>query len=575
MPYINKERILSESPKKRLTIGFNKLKENYTKETALEYSELYKSLPLSTIIDNSRLIFSESYYGLNFYKDIINGKNEYCLFNSYINEKEKVLDFIEENKNKMGKDQISLYEELATTLVSKCYDVKNSISIVNYVCEKGNNDTEYYVNKIPDLLYEYSKTNDESIKKDINSLIKSIYESDSRNLFFVYSPYINEFTNDDVCSNIQIDDNNFTSTMESCLIVSKLYNDELYKEAINNIHNKFDRIIFESLANEPIKEDLDSLVTEKVDHIETFYSTPKSAVNRIFEDTFESVLFKEENDEYRNDRYGKRLSVLESMMELITYEYQTCDDVNDIIKGFNYFSEGTTIEEAFSQIYTDIQETKNILGIITEETDDNVDDKDIDELENDVNNNSDEEAGKTSKKVEAPKPKNKANAIQFKAMDAEVKQRKKMSEAKQKGQEVKNAAKAVAQLPMNVVNDIKDQVKKIDEADSTKRKKYMVEPGFRKKALRNLKLAITYGNAAKIKLSLVPVVALTRHWSKQKDRRVRNELISELQTEIKICDEKINDAGAAGDNNQKYELMRLRNKLENERTRVLFNSKHI
>ena len=58
MPYINREKLLNESPTKRLIIGFNNLKQNFTKEAALEYSNLYKDQSLSFIIENSRMIFS-------------------------------------------------------------------------------------------------------------------------------------------------------------------------------------------------------------------------------------------------------------------------------------------------------------------------------------------------------------------------------------------------------------------------------------------------------------------------------------------------------------------------------------
>jgi hypothetical protein len=103
----------------------------------------------------------------------------------------------------------------------------------------------------------------------------------------------------------------------------------------------------------------------------------------------------------------------------------------------------------------------------------------------------------------------------------------------------------------------------------------MLEPGFRKKAVRNLKLAVLYGGAAKAKLALVPVVAICRHFSKIKNIRIRNELARELDTEIKITEEKISDANAAGDNKEKYQLMRIKSKLEAEKTRVRLNTKYI
>lgn len=63
--------------------------------------------------------------------------------------------------------------------------------------------------------------------------------------------------------------------------------------------------------------------------------------------------------------------------------------------------------------------------------------------------------------------------------------------------------------------------------------------------------------------------------SKQKDKRMVNELSAELDTEIRVCEEKIQDAGSRGDNKTKYELMRIRDKLKAEKTRVATNSKVI
>ena len=78
-----------------------------------------------------------------------------------------------------------------------------------------------------------------------------------------------------------------------------------------------------------------------------------------------------------------------------------------------------------------------------------------------------------------------------------------------------------------------------------------------------------------MKLALLPVTAVFRHLSKEKDRRIRNELLSQLDTEIKICEEKINDANSEGSKKQKYQLMRIKAKLERERLRVKTNSRYI
>ena len=84
-----------------------------------------------------------------------------------------------------------------------------------------------------------------------------------------------------------------------------------------------------------------------------------------------------------------------------------------------------------------------------------------------------------------------------------------------------------------------------------------------------------YGSAANVKLALVPVVAVARHYSKMKDRRIRNETIREITTEIKVCEEKIADANANNDTAEKYRLIRIKDQLDDELVRVKTNSKYI
>ena len=71
------------------------------------------------------------------------------------------------------------------------------------------------------------------------------------------------------------------------------------------------------------------------------------------------------------------------------------------------------------------------------------------------------------------------------------------------------------------------------------------------------------------------ILAIAQVLSKDKDVRMRNELIRELKGELKILDEKIQDAKDNRDNNAKYKLMRIREKLDAELTRVVANSNNI
>ena len=172
------------------------------------------------------------------------------------------------------------------------------------------------------------------------------------------------------------------------------------------------------------------------------------------------------------------------------------------------------------------------------------------------------------KKEKPPVPKTAAKKVQFSFMDKEAKAYKKMAKAKAKGEEIKGAAKAVGAIPLKIKDNIDESIKKWDAMDDERRRKYIVKPGFRKKAFRNLKLAMLYGASASYSVLMIPITMIARHYSKQKDRRIRNQLAHELANEIEVCKEKIQDAASNGDNKEKYKLMRIKSKLELERQRV-------
>ena len=146
MPYINRDKILYGSPKKRLIIGFENLKQNFTEEAALEYSKLYKDQALSFIIENSRLIFAEPYYGYDFYKETMCGENEYVAFPKYRSEIDKLNTFIDDNQNKMPADQLSMYTDLRDRLMGKLNDYKNSETLVGYCTDKDPKTAELAAN---------------------------------------------------------------------------------------------------------------------------------------------------------------------------------------------------------------------------------------------------------------------------------------------------------------------------------------------------------------------------------------------------------------------------------------------
>lgn len=191
-------------------------------------------------------------------------------------------------------------------------------------------------------------------------------------------------------------------------------------------------------------------------------------------------------------------------------------------------------------------------------------------------NNTNVASGNNNPPMKPVKPKHGIiQKVQNGAMDLHAKTRSGAAGIKRLGTDIKNAGKAVLKIPSNILDNIKGVRDSFDKADDNRRKEYMMKPGFRKKWFRTLRTAATYGLAAQVSAMLIPITWLCGRMSKEKNKRIRIELSSELETEIKVCEEKINDANAAGDQKQKYELMRLRDKLELERNRVLSNSKYI
>lgn len=597
MSFVNKEKILNANPLKRLLIGYEKLKENFTEEAAYSYMSLYKDQPLSFLLENSELIFKEPYYGYDFYKTLMEGENvEYPLFHQYDIEKGKVQNYLDQNKEKMSIKQEGMYEDLLSCLKDQEEKFKNCKTVCGYL-QGEYPQLNADIPELCDDLYDYNKCCTRGERDIVSRKIKDKMCNIPNSAYNLYAPFVNRATHDpSLIARSDMEEikdasvfrgenykSEFESYIESVFLVSKLFDDAVYEESVREVPNVTIRSIFTGYHKESAREQINNIVTEHVSEMETFYASPKASVNKIFNDVLDDAIYEEEFREAKEYCLGLQKIAYDKLSDIILYEYLDTTDLESPVSSYSFFSENTTIEEAMQMIIEKVNEINEELSYISEEEDNELDkelekyEKEFDEKNKDDDKNIDKSDAEKyePKKVDAPKPKNLSNKIQFKAQDAEVKQMKKMGEKELKGQERKNALKAVAQLPKNIIDNIKKQIHKVDEKDDERRIKYMTEPGFRKKAFRNLKLAIMYGSAAQIKLAFVPITALTRHFSKEKDRRIRNELLNKLETEIKICDEKINDANSEGDKNEKYQLMRIKAKLERERLRVRTNSRYI
>ena len=165
--------------------------------------------------------------------------------------------------------------------------------------------------------------------------------------------------------------------------------------------------------------------------------------------------------------------------------------------------------------------------------------------------------------------------VQHKAQDLNVKAKLAMAKGKANMQDAKGALKAIARIPGNITSSIKGVINSWEEADDNKRKEYILKPGYRKKYLRALGMAVQHGVAFMINPLLNIVLAISQAISRHKDIRIRNEFARELKAEIEVVNAKIEDAANDPDKNVRYKLIRIREKLNAELARVSTNAKYI
>lgn len=161
---------------------------------------------------------------------------------------------------------------------------------------------------------------------------------------------------------------------------------------------------------------------------------------------------------------------------------------------------------------------------------------------------------------------------------------------------VATAVKFSAAPIVNMVNNTIDKIKKMDQDERTERiitgKRHITLIGTLRKAIMSLVTgAAVVGGAAALATapamgwafikstgfvgSIIVLIGILAGIAinKKLDLKERKRILGELESELKIIDEKIDDAKSDGDKKAKYELMRVKNKLEKDIQRVKYNLK--
>lgn len=640
---VDVDRVLNGTFHKRLLNAYNSLKDNMNDETIEDFYTVYKDGRLSDILNHADIIFREPVKGLDFIDNLFN--NPYVFIPPYkrkdVNDK-LMLTFkgICEN-TRLPEEQKKRYDEALQNISNSCYDRKNTIILSRVETDNHFVDS---VNTLYDELNQESKNNI-IIDLVNNFFVDSINGGRVRNNLpyaFDILPMVNmgllsrivEYTLSD--ENICYDNIAWIKLLSYDHINDKLLRcgNHWLERRLNYIKNNSIKSILSKLTS------LDG----NTYFINSFYDA-KSAISYLFDDDETVDTCKDLLNQKKSVSLIKTKSLLESIHESVYREYldkslhDDCENplVHELI-GHN----DVTIEHAFDYLDDKIGDLGEELFILNESIMDDIDssimyeftndgtpttvirnhykifreEKKVDknppseddlrklEEENDDFENDDEvdtSNVKKTKEIDNPKSDDTNNKlvertpkdtpekpkesltrkIQNKAVDADVKMQKGMSNAQQGIKEVKNAVKAVARIPGNIIDGIKGKLDEWNKMDEDKRKAKMLEPGYRNDVHKRIMKLIKYGAAWKFLGPLLSIKAwfISKVYRgtigkslEKRNIRLRNELIAELDAEIEITNEKIQDAGSTGDQKQKYQLMRIKKKLEAERVRVQTNS---
>ena len=568
---IDIERIINGTPDKRIVNAYNTLKNDYTEENAGRYKEVYSNEPISSILDNAEIIFSEPYFGTDFFIKLVEA-NSCIWFTRYEDIYNKISNFYDTYISKMNEVQKEKLAILQDTMHRRLIESGN---VINYAYYIRDNIGDIESDLLDAVTEEKAMVVEDTIIENIDNII----------VLFTYLPYVaNVFHPEtldkiaehllEACDINNDFDNAMWSTYIECVIMAnKLSKDKGWLEDVhNNINNRSLRQLLREFINTDLNEVISNMNIKRVKSVPYHVSIESAIDDQLLNMEFGDMNFEENSITKKGFEDYTRIA-FEKTSEHIGIEYSYTNNTESTIEGYSLFREACSLDDAYTYISAFVE---------AEETNFEVDNKDNrDYLASTAKSPKTKESNSGSSRdyvatnSKAPKAKNVANSIQYKAMDAEAKQMALFGKVARTGQDVVNAGKAVMALPMNVVKEIKKVSDDLDKADDNRRKAFMTDPGFRKKSFHNLKMAIMYGTAVQINLALLPILLIIRHFSKDKDIRIRNELIREIETEIKVCEEKITDASSAGDNKEKYRLIRIKEKLLAELARVKSNSKYV
>lgn len=616
---INTEEVLN-TPEKAIIRAYNELRDNYTKMGALKFYELYNPMPNSMKIKMARYILSEPYRGFAAINDGVVGWNTLPI-HSIRPLRQTVQDIINTSGTKMGEKQLRDFNWMLKRLTDM--DMKDFAGLAEL--NNSLTDNPYEMQKTVDMLYDDFAANmgnfaDRTPVKDGYRLDLTPIEGKACYLSeYLKLSWATDFNWDTIMSNIDSIYNNLVS--EKGELQAKVHMSEILRRIFS--HDLFRRMITPNMSPENVDKlqrymgkDLEEYLESELttSPISSFtlecYSDPQVLITTMYENAENDRTLGNINDDIKmhnlciekaildikaaylyNDYIAETDTINENVDETFNEAMikrkldMVTERLNEIDAMFEYKEDGSPSKVLQRHNGSGIRETQvkdttvgsssNVRRSASSakgslEYDDDTDEDD-DDGRPDVSTMSDAELDAYLKKPNESG----ARKIQNAALDADIKAKKNVAEWRQRSQDSRNAIKAVSKVPKNVTDAINKQIHEMDDMDDERRKEYIIKPGVRKRYWKALKIACAHFLVFKIHPICNVILLIAGKLSKDKNQRIRNELVLELDTEIRVCEQKIDDAKAVGDTKAVYKLMRLKDKLAQEKTRVSTNSKVI
>jgi len=511
---INIDRVLSNVKVNTIKKEFTILKENYSAVNSINFLKFVRSQPIDTIFENSQYIFSELREGYKFYNRIL-----------------KSFD--------LSLEQLQVQQNKLNDFITKCknekYNNKNHLISLNESIEFIKSEIQYKNS------FEYLK---ESIIYDIHcNYLQPVLENNINDIMdeiildINYEPELLS----DYQALIQNIEKNYI------LVTGKNFPLILTKNTVLIL--SMGGIIAGTLLILVLSIPLlivNSIIEKKLDtkYIESYKYCIRKEISRLKLSKEEDVNRKKNTDKY---------------IDQLELAYKKLDE----FKGSNIIKENTgsvtTINEDENDLTTTILTQFIDTLVFDEEEDDETEDMQI-ELENFnilIRN---------IRKLQSLKER---EYLQESLINDAS--RKVAHAVRSTGKSISNAGTNVKKSTNNVVDAFNDTIDKYRKMQANERRNRIIEGGSQFTLMKIIKYGIAVGGIWAVSPALAAIGLLASiALDIRADDKARKKILDDLEDELKIVEAKIEDSRNDEQKEKKYQLMRIKGKLEKDIARIKY-----